>query len=251
MNADMNRVTSIESSFHTYAETFSRRRIALRIIRNFDHYVAIRHSHGAVHLNQAFDPRTTSFNVMDFWILAENIKGEAVGTYCLRHLYVDDFYTLVKLQSLWFGRQPPPADSRFVVQCEIPTFGGHVTHGGGLWVRRDYRGCSGLSKGLPRLARAIALRDSPLDHDSAMIRNDPRDSPELADRKAAFMGVRAYGFARVSRFVNGWFPPENREAIMHLCHATRGEIIASLGAKNGTDTSLREFERQIPLVYEH
>ena len=84
-----------------------------------------------------------------------------------------------------------------------------------------------------------------------MIRNDPRDSPELADRKAAFMGVRAYGFARVSRFVNGWFPPENREAIMHLCHATRGEIIASLGAKNGTDTSLREFERQIPLVYEH
>jgi hypothetical protein len=83
---------------------------------------------------------------------------------------------------------------------------------------------------LPRYARAVALRNGPLDYDSGMIRNDPRDPPKLADRKAVFMGTRAYGFARVQRFVSGWFPPEGRDAIMHLCHSTRSEIVGSLAA---------------------
>jgi hypothetical protein len=42
------------------------------------------------------------------------------------------------------------------------------------------------------------------------------------------LGVEAYGFARARRFVDGWFPPESREAIMHLCHSTRAEALASL-----------------------
>ena len=243
---------TIQSRIEFHTEAAASQGISLRVMSNFDHYVAIRRAHGAVDLNQAFDPRTTRFNDIDFWILAANIKDEAVGTYCLRHLIIDDFYTLVRLESLWFGRQPPPADPRFVVQCEIPPFGGLVTHGGGLWVRRDYRGRSKLSKILPRLARAIALRDWPLDHETAMIRSRPSDTPELAERKAVFMGVRAYGFARVNRLVNGWFPPDGRDAVMHLCHSTRNEAVASLWAKpDAADTKLGEFERQIPLVYEH
>jgi hypothetical protein len=83
---------------------------------------------------------------------------------------------------------------------------------------------------MSRLARAIALRDRPFDHTSAMIRNDPRDPGEVTNRKANSLGVAACGFARVHRFVDGWFPPEGRAAIMHLCHATRAEAVASIVA---------------------
>jgi hypothetical protein len=104
-----------------------------------------------------------------------------------------------------------------------------VLHGGGLWVREDHRGFTGLAKIIPRFARCTAFLNWPAEHDSAMIRGEPSDTPQVADRKAAFMGVRTYGFARVGRFVNGWFPPEGREAVMHLCHATRAEALSSLG----------------------
>ena len=50
----------------------------------------------------------------------------------------------------------------------------------------------------------------------------------VADRKAVSQGVEAYGFARACRFVDGWFPPEGREAVVHLCHSTRAEALASL-----------------------
>ena len=97
-----------------------------------------------------------------------------------------------------------------------------------MWVREDYRGCSRLAIVMPRFARAIALRSRPFDHDSGMIRNDPQDRAKVADRKAAFMGKRIYGFARVHRVVDGWFPPETREAIIYLCHSTRAEAVDSL-----------------------
>lgn len=34
--------------------------------------------------------------------------------------------------------------------------------------------------------------------------------------------------SRARRFVDGWFPPEGREAVVHLCHSTRAEALASL-----------------------
>lgn len=202
--------------------------IALRVRRNFDHYVAVRHAHGDHHLNQAFDPKCVKFGKDDFWLLAENRSGEPIATYCSRRFAVPNFFSLVQSQALWFGAGPRAVDPRFVVDCEIPPFGGEVAHGGGLWVREDHRGRNNLAAVLPRLARAIGLRNQPLDFDTGMIRNDPADHPRMADRKAAFMGIRTYGFARVARFVEGWFPPEGREAIMHLCHSSRREVFASL-----------------------
>jgi hypothetical protein len=202
--------------------------ITLRLRRNFLAYAAIRQANGSDHLNQVFDPKYIKFGDDDFWLLAENRRAEAVATYCVRRFFVADFYDLIRSQALWFGDRPRLVDQRFVVACAIPSFGGKVAHGGGLWVRGDYRGSHKLAIVLPRLARAVALRNIPIDHDTAMIRNDPQDSASLADRKAAYMGIRAYGFARVHRFVDGWFPPEGRNAIMHLCHATRAEALASL-----------------------
>lgn len=40
--------------------------ISIEIHRDFALYTSIRHSHGDVHLNQAFDPRYTSFSEYDF-----------------------------------------------------------------------------------------------------------------------------------------------------------------------------------------
>jgi hypothetical protein len=160
--------------------------------------------------------------------LAKNIEREPVATYCLRRFVVEDFYDLIRSLTLWFPQGRRRLDPRYIVDCNIPSFGGEVVHGGGLWIRNDYRGASRLAVVMPRVARAIALRLRPFDHDSAMIRNNPADRAEVADRKAAFMGKSVYGFARVHRFVDGWFPPERRHAIMYLCHASRAEAIASL-----------------------
>lgn len=220
--------TTIQSAIEGYLATGAREGVSLRVKRDFHEYVAVRRTHGDTHLNQAFDPQFTRFTDRDFWIIAENAQGGAIATYCVRHLAVENFYSLVLSQTLWFGRPLRAIDQTYSPKCEIPPFGGDVAHGGGLWIRRDYRGSSRLAAVLPRLGRAVALRNWPLDHDTAMIRDDPRESSKVTDRKASFMGTRVYGFARVCRFVNGWFPPERRHAIMHLCHSTRTEAIASL-----------------------
>ncbi len=206
--------------------------ILLHVRRNFDTYLAIRRTQGDIHLNQAFDPRETCFGEDDFWLLAENKIGEAIATYGMRRFLVDDFYSLIRSQALWFSKWPHLIDPRFVVDCTIPPFGGEISHGGGLWVREDYRGCYRLAMIMPRFARAIALRRRPFDYDTGMIRDDLRDRAEIADRKAAFMGKRIYGFARVHRFVDGWFPPEDRSAVMHLCHSTRAEAVDSLSVSD-------------------
>jgi hypothetical protein len=225
--------------------------IGISLLRrtDFDTYRLIRWEHGDIHLNQAFDVRHVKFGVRDFWLLAENEHGEPIATYCLRRFVVDDFYDLIRSLTLWFSKRGRTIDPRFTVECRIPAFGGEVVHGGGLWIRRDYRGAARLAEVMPRLARAAALLDRPFDHDTAMIRNEPGETAEIAERKAAYMGKRVYGFARVHRFVNGWFPPEEREAVMHLCHATRAEAIASLFAADlpGRFLGRTQF-RKPPLV---
>ena len=226
--------------------------ISLQVRRNFETYAAIRRTHGDIHMNQTFDPRETRFGPDDFWLLAENHDGEAIATYCLRRFFVEDFYGLVRSQALWFSNRPLLVDPHFVVECAIPPFGGEISHGGGLWVREDYRGSFRLAMIMPRFARAIALRTRPLDHDSGMILNDLRDRTNVVDRKATFMGRRVYGFARVHRLVDGWFPPEARRAIIHLCHSTRAEAVGSLLALRATLDGLRRPKLgKRPLVYQH
>jgi hypothetical protein len=226
----INECGQVQRAIDGYVGVLAAVRISLSVRRNFRDYAAIRHANGDVHLNQAFDPVFTRFGPDDFWLLAQNLIGDPIATYCVRRFIIDDFYRLLRSQALWFGAARP-ADPRFVVECEIPPFGGEVAHAGGLWVRKDYRGASReprLSTVMSRLACAIALQNRPFDHDSAMILIDHRNSAEDADRKAASLGVEAYGFARARRFVDGWFPPEGREAVMHLCHSTRAEALASL-----------------------
>jgi hypothetical protein len=226
--------------------------ISLRVRRNFETYAAIRRANGENHLNQTFDHKEARFRRDDFWLLAENCKGEAIATYCVRRFLVDDFYAVVRSQALWFPNKPKSIDQDFIVECAIPPFGGEISHAGGLWVRADYRGCSRLAMLMPRFARAIALRMRPFDHDTGMIRNEPRDRSGAADRKAIFMGKNVYGFARVHSLVNGWFPPEARRAIIHLCHSTRAEAVDSLAVPALTLDGLRCLElRKRPLVYQH
>jgi hypothetical protein len=229
--------------------------IILRVRRNFETYAAIRLANGAMHLNQAFNPKHVRFGNDDFWLLAVDRRGDAIATYCVRRFVVDDFYDLTRSQALWFGDGPRLGDPRFVIDCAIPSFGGEVIHEGGCWVRADYRGRSRrprLSHTLARIGRAIALRNRPFDYDTGMILNDPRDRPEVTSRKAVSLGIEAYGFAGVHRFVDGWFPPEGRNAIVYLCYSTRADALASLAPPTPQDAGsqvLRPLEfRQEPFV---
>ena len=152
--------------------------ISLDIQHDFSSYVAIRHDHGDLHLNQAFDPAYASIGKQDFWLRARNRRGEVIATYCVRWFNIDNFYRLIRSQALWFSAGPGPIGRALAFECDIPPFGGEITHGGGLWVRPDWRGSSRLAYVLPRVARALSLSERPFDHDTGMIRNDPRDSLE-------------------------------------------------------------------------
>jgi hypothetical protein len=229
---------AIEAAHNRFSAILLQMGIYFEFRDDFARYTSIRRRHGDRHLNQAFDPEYAELGTEDFWISAENYKGETVATYCLRRFQVNDFFDLIRSLSLWFREPSDYRDPRFVVKCKIPPFGGEVVHGGGLWVRDDYRGASRLALIMPRLARIFAWRQRPFDHDSAMIRNNPGELPEAAERKAIFMATKVYGFARVHPFADGWFPPEGRNALIHLCHATQAEAIASLlSAQTGSQTS--------------
>jgi hypothetical protein len=242
----------INTAYQHLRAQLAQTHMSLELRDDFDKYTAIRHQHGDRHLNQAFDPDHVKFGSDDFWLLVENDRGEAIATYCLRRFVVADFFDLIRSLALWFFSPRFHVDPRFTVECEIAPFGGEVVHGGGLWIREDYRGLSRLAIVMPRFARAVALLHRPFDHDSAMIRNEPQDPATVAGRKATFMGRQIYGYARVHRFVDGWFPPEKRNAIMHLCHATRAEAIASLSSVPVLGRCLRRDEFGEPsLVDQH
>jgi hypothetical protein len=221
----------VQLAIEGYVEILAAIGITVRVRRDFDKYVAMRHAQGDIHLNQAFDPTFTCFKSDDFWLLAENQAREPIASYCVRRLITEDFYDLVRSQTLWFG-EPGKVDPQFVLECDIPSFGGEVSHGGGLWVREDYRGAwrqPRLSTVMMCLGRAVGLRNRPFDHDSAMILVDPRRAPPgFAGRKAVSLAVDGYRFARARPLVNGWFPPEGRAALLYLCHSTRREELASL-----------------------
>jgi hypothetical protein len=245
----------VQMAIEGYVASLAEAGITLRVRRNFETYAAIRLANGVMHLNQAFDPRYACFGDDDFWLLALDRRGEAIATYCVRRFIADDFYDVIRSQALWFGERSRRVDPRFVVVCTVPAFGGEVIHEGGCWVRKDYRGRTReprLSWVLSRIARAIALRNRAFDYATGMILNDPRDPPEVTSRKAVSLGVEAYGFAGVHRFVNGWFPPERRNATVYLCNSNREEAVASLSpaVRQGWGAEvLRPLEfRQEPLV---
>lgn len=73
----------------------------------------------------------------------------------MRRLLVKDFDALLRSQALWFSKSQHRVDPGFVVECAAPPFGGEISHGGGLWVREDYRGWSRLAIIMPRFARTL------------------------------------------------------------------------------------------------
>jgi hypothetical protein len=261
MSSDIEESMVVQLAIEGHIASLAEAGITLRVRQNFETYAAIRLANGAMHLNRAFDTRYARFGSDDFWLLALDRRGEAIATYCLRHFVVDDFYDMirssygvVRSQERRFGGRPRRAEPRFVVDCALPPLGGEVVHAGGCWVREDYRGRSQqprLSHALARIARAIALRNRPFDHDTGMILNDPRDPPEVTSRKAVSLGIEAYGFAGVHR-CDGWYPPEGRDAVLYLCHSTRAEALVSLAPtfpQNAPVQNSRYFEfRQEPLI---
>jgi hypothetical protein len=246
----------IQLAIAGYVEAFAEAGIALSVDRDFKNYAAVRRARRDCHSDQAFGPTPAALGPDDFWLLAQNRGGEPIAIYYVLRFIADDFYDFIRSQALWFG-EPRPADLRFVVDCEIPPFGGEVAYAGGAWVRKDYRGASRqprVSTLMSRLACAITLRERPFDHETAMIRSELQDLPEATDRKAVSLALGTYKFARVRRLVDGWFPPFGRDAVIHLCHSTRAEAVASLLPPRSSvgARALRHLEfQQTPLVDKH
>lgn len=208
----------VQRAVERHLATLLARGLRVHVRRDFDRYCALRRAHGDHHLNQAFDPDHVRFDKRDFWLLIEQQDASPVATYCLRVLETENVYTEILTQRLWFGSGPRLVDPRFEIDCAIPPFGGVVASSGGMWVHPARRG-AGVSWIVPRLARALALRNSSIEHDFGMVLNNP-DPARLA--------VRNYGYARVEVMTDGWFPPEQADMTVHLCHADRAECLASL-----------------------
>jgi hypothetical protein len=161
-------IRTAEERFHTFLD---QRGISLQLRGDFSTYLSIRAAHGDGHLNQVFDPRHTKFGSDDFWLLAENIQREPIATYCLRRFVVEDFYDPIRSLTLWFARRRQRPDPRYIVDCKIAPFGGEVVHGGGLWVRNDYRGASRLGPGDAALCSGCCFA-------SSAVRPRQRDDPQ-------------------------------------------------------------------------
>jgi hypothetical protein len=161
-------------------------------------------------------------------LLAEDSHGAPLATYCSRLFEIRDFYSLIVSQALWFGPGPRLVDACFEVRRGVQPFGGTVAHAGGFWITPAHRGHLGLTRLMPRIARALALRNDAIEHDSGMLLDDPDETARERVEARAAAAVRTYGFARAGVIVDGWFPPEHRRARVRLCHSSRAEAISSL-----------------------
>jgi hypothetical protein len=142
-----------------------------------------------------------------FWVYLEDARGEIVACHgqrfcetrdfindCLRQTYFQDLTPKIHQDSLELYPEANGIDLR-----------GRLAFGGGLYIRREWRGKDLLI--FNRCSRTLALRHFDADYVVGTLRNTP-------NRKGMALGNVAY--AECCRFVKGSYPgkPESRDTIV-------------------------------------
>ena len=194
-------------------ETFATIHVDLVVETDFAAFAAIRRSVADGLVYPTFDPRHSVLDRAAFWLRLVDRTGRTVATSAARLFVAEDFYDLVRTETLWFDRGPRPVGLAPVVDCVIPPFGGRICHQGGTWVHPDFRG-HGLAGLLTGLSRALMLRNEAIDFDTGVV-SEASHRSRLAEL--------SYGYPRVALCVASYDRFAGYPEPVYLCHMTRAE----------------------------
>lgn len=185
---------------------------------DFDDFGRARGSVEPSWIYPTYDPSMNDIRKDAVWLRVLNPAGETVAMTAARVFRADNFYELLETEQLWFGR--PTNRDRCTIGAgdPLPAIGGAVGHGGGLWVHPAWRKV-GLSRLVPRLNHAYLLRLFSIDHHTTLVFEG------LAKSGLPLWG---YGFARLPKLIDGFFPPTGKEESVYLGHITRQEMLESM-----------------------
>jgi GNAT superfamily N-acetyltransferase len=196
---------------------------------DFDALLAVRGGTSDPWIYPSFDPRLSALAQDALWLRATTPRGETVGTYALRVFQTEDFYDLMRRETLWFAKGTAGCAPR----CEVSepvAIAGTIGHCGAAWTHPAWRG-RGLVQLLCRYARGLLLREFGVDHETALV---------FEHHKKSGLAERAYRYARVEKVIDGFFPPTETMAPIYLCHSTQREMLADLREAEAT-CATREF----------
>ncbi len=142
-----------------------------------------------------------------FWVYLEDARGEIVACHgqrlCETRDFINDCLRQTYFQDLTPKIRQDPLD--LYPEANEIQLRGRLAFGGGLYIRREWRGKDLLI--FNRCSRTLALRHFDADYVVGTLRNTP-------SRQGMALGGVAY--AECSRFVKGAFPgkPESRDTIV-------------------------------------
>jgi len=172
-----------------------------------------------------------------FWVYLEDARGEIVAVHgqrlCETRDFINDCLRQTYFQDLTPKIHQDPLD--LYPEANDIQLQGRLAFGGGLYIRREWRGKDLLI--FNRCSRTLALRHFDADYVVGALRNSPNRW------RMALGGV---GYAECSLFVKGSFPgkPESRDTIIawssrwQLLQAIEQEVEAQCG-----DTPTRALPR--------
>lgn len=183
-------------------------------------------------VSPSFDPDQSWLTPANsFWVALRDEAGTVVGCICSRLFETDDMMQIIRSYRLFFDRKPV-LDLRplqLVAPDEVPIIAGRVGYTGGYWLHPDWRS-RGLSRLLPRINRALALRHFDLDWLFSLGR-DTETWARVAREELAMPN-------RFSCF-DGYFPGRGGYGKYAVFYADRGDLLAVIRQDVEADVAIR------------
>jgi hypothetical protein len=191
--------------------------VSLTVEHDFEEFARLRKMVGDGGCYPSVDPRYSRLDRDAFWLRAVDRNDRLIAFNAERIYRTDDFMALMRSERLWFDRGPRAVSPEYrLIEAALETFGGVVGHGCGMWVHPSVRR-HGISAFLPAYQRAIAIRNYAIDWQTC-----------LAFADLAKHIRTAYGYTRVERVIDGYFPVTGKPAEVYLGRISRDEILGML-----------------------
>lgn len=183
-------------------------------------------------VSPSFDPDHSWLTPANsFWVCLRDGSGQVIGCICSRLFETDDMMQIIRSYRLFFDRKPvlDLRPLRLVAPDDVPIISGRIGYTGGYWLHPDWRG-RGLSRLLPRINRALALRHFDLDWLFSLGR-DTETWARVAREELAMPN-------RFSCF-DGYFPGRGEDGKYAVFYADRGDLLSVIRADVENEIAIR------------
>ena len=198
----------------------------------------LRAAPGTVAVTTSFDPEHSYLTPSNsYWLALRNSREEIVGCICLRLFLTDDVLQLIRSWRLFFDRVPilEMHPLQLVNPSEIPIIAGRVGYAGGYWLHPDQRG-RGLTRLLPRMNRALALRHFDVDWVCGLNKDTPNRVAMVQD---------SYGMTSQFSCIHGYFPPRGEVGYYQLAYVQRVDILKLIAEDSARPGTLARTEKSV------